>query len=89
MCKLSKLFLYSIFHGNLNYSSIPEESFHEIIDSCYWPILAAIKNFNFKTGIEFSANTLNKINENRPWPRGRGRDLALFIYLIHLIYSFH
>ena len=58
---MSKLLLYSIFHGNLNYSSIPKESFHEIIDSCYWPILDAIKNFKFKTGIEFSVNTLNKI----------------------------
>ena len=63
---MSKLFLYSIFHGNLNYSSIPEESFHEIIDSCYWPVLAAIKNFNFKSGIEFSINTLNKISEIDP-----------------------
>ena len=63
---MSKLFLYSIFHGNLNYSSIPEESFHEIIDSCYWPVLAAIKNFNFKSGIEFSINTLKKISEIDP-----------------------
>jgi hypothetical protein len=63
---LPKLLLYSIFHGNLNYSSIPEESFHEIIDSCYWPVLTAIKNFNFKSGIEFPVNTLNRINEIDP-----------------------
>ena len=42
---MSKLYLYSIFHGNLNYSSIPYESFHEIIDKCYWPILDVIKEF--------------------------------------------
>ena len=63
---MSKLLLYSIFHGNLNYSSIPKESFHEIIDSCYWPILDAVKNFNFKTGIEFPVNTLKKIREIDP-----------------------
>jgi len=63
---LSKLSLYSIFHGNLNYSSIPQESFHEIIDTCYWPILDAIKNLNFKTGIEFPVNTLNKIQKIDP-----------------------
>jgi hypothetical protein len=63
---LSKLLLYSIFHGNLNYSSIPKESFHEIIDSCYWPILDAVKNFNFKTGIEFPMNTLKKIHKIDP-----------------------
>ncbi len=66
MNKLSKLLLYSVFHGNLNYSSIPEESFHEIIDSCYWPILDAIKDFNFKPGIEFPVNTLNKIQKIDP-----------------------
>jgi len=63
---LSKLSLYSIFHGNLNYSSIPQESFHEIIDSCYWPILDAAKNCNFKTGIEFPVNTLKKIQKIDP-----------------------
>ena len=63
---MSKLSLYSIFHGNLNYSSIPKESFHEIIDSCYWPILDAVKNFNFKTGVEFPVNTLKKIHEIDP-----------------------
>ena len=63
---MSKLLLYSVFHGNLNYSSIPQESFHEIIDSCYWPILDAIKDFNFKTGIEFPVNTLNKIQKIDP-----------------------
>ena len=63
---MSKLLLYSIFHGNLNYSSIPKESFHEIIDSCYWPILDAVKNFNFKTGIEFPMNTLKKIHKIDP-----------------------
>ena len=41
--EMSKLNLYSIFHGNLNYSSIPRESYHDIIDLCYWPILNAIK----------------------------------------------
>ena len=66
MTKLSKVSLYSIFHGNLNYSSIPKESFHEIIDSCYWPILDAIKNFDFKPGIEFSTNTLKEIHKIDP-----------------------
>ena len=63
---MSKISLYSIFHGNLNYSSIPKESFHEIIDSCYWPILDAIKNFDFKPGIEFSTNTLKEIHKIDP-----------------------
>ena len=58
---MSKLYLYSIFHGNLNYSSIPPESYDEIIDSCYWPILDILKDYKFKTGIEFPVATLEKI----------------------------
>ena len=30
---MSKLYLYSIFHGNLNYSSIPSEMYGKIIDT--------------------------------------------------------
>jgi len=55
--------MYSVFHGNLNYSSIPTELYHEIIDNCYWPILDTIKNFNFKTAIEFPVSTLEKIHD--------------------------
>ena len=63
---MSVLSLYSIFHGNLNYSSIPEDIFHEIIDSCYWPILELIRDHDFKTGIEFPINTLEKIHDIDP-----------------------
>jgi len=60
---MSKLSLYSIFHGNLNYSSISPKIYDKIIDSCYWPILDLIKEFNFKTGIEFPLNTILKIEK--------------------------
>ena len=63
---LSRLFLYSIFHGNLNYSSIPPEAYDEIIDSCYWPILDITKDYKFKTGIEFPIATLEKIQSVDP-----------------------
>ena len=39
---MEKLSLYTVFHGNLNYSSIPREAYHDIIDLCYWPILNAM-----------------------------------------------
>ena len=63
---MGKLYLYSIFHGNLNYSSIPPESYDEIIDSCYWPVLDIVKDYQFKTGIEFSLATLEKIQTVDP-----------------------
>jgi hypothetical protein len=63
---MSKLFLYSIFHGNLNYSSISPKIYDKIIDSCYWPILDLVKEFDYKTGIEFPLNTLLKIEKIDP-----------------------
>jgi len=63
---LATLFLYSIFHGNLNYSSISPKIYDKIIDTCYWPVLDLIKEHNFCTGIEFPINTILKINEIDP-----------------------
>ena len=63
---MSKLFLYSVFHGNLNYSSISPKIYDKIIDSCYWPILDLIKQFKFKSGIEFPLNTVLQIERIDP-----------------------
>ena len=62
----SKTFLYSIFHGNLNYSSISPKSYDKIIDTCYWPVLDLIKQFKFKSGIEFPLNTILEIEKIDP-----------------------
>ena len=60
---MSKLYLYSIFHGNLNYSSIDKEMYEHIIDTCYWPLIDTANDYNFKTGIEFPSNSIQKISE--------------------------
>tara|TARA_Y100000590_G_scaffold43848_1_gene46721 strand:+ start:45089 stop:47377 length:2289 start_codon:yes stop_codon:yes gene_type:complete len=60
---LPKLSLYSIFHGNLNYSSIDKELYEHVIDTCYWPLIDLVKEFDFKPGLEFPLNTLQKIND--------------------------
>ena len=59
---MPKLALYSIFHGNLNYSSIDKEMYEYIIDTCYWPLIDIAKDYKFKTGIEFPTNTIQIIN---------------------------
>lgn len=64
--KISKLSLYSIFHGNLNYSSISPKIYDKIIDSCYWPILDIVKEYKFKSGIEFPLNTILQIKKIDP-----------------------
>jgi hypothetical protein len=63
---MSKLLLYSIFHGNLNYSSISPKIYDKIIDSCYWPILDLVKEYRFKSGIEFPLNTILEIEKIDP-----------------------
>jgi hypothetical protein len=60
------MYLYSIFHGNLNYSSISPKIYDKIIDSCYWPILDLVKEYKFCTGIEFPINTISKIQKIDP-----------------------
>jgi hypothetical protein len=50
----------------LNYSSLPPENYVEIIDTCYWPILDIIDDYNFKTGIEFPVNTIKEIQKIDP-----------------------
>jgi len=62
----SKLFLYSIFHLNLAYSSIEEEQRPEVIEKCYWPLLNLARKYNLPFGIEAPAYTLESIKEIDP-----------------------
>ena len=64
--EISKLHLYSIFHGNLNYSSISPKIYDKIIDTCYWPVLDLVKEYKFKSGIEFPLNTILQIKKIDP-----------------------
>lgn len=58
--KDTRLFLYTILHGNLNFSSIPVSQYSKVIDQCYWPILEIIE-MGFPVTIEFPAETLETI----------------------------
>ena len=57
---------YTIFHGNLAFSAIEEESLPGVIDKCYFPLLDLIEQTGIPTGIELSAFTLEKIQQYRP-----------------------
>ena len=63
---MTKLSMYSIFHGNLNYSSISPKIYDKIIDTCYWPVLDIVKEYKFKSGIEFPLNTILQIEKIDP-----------------------
>ncbi len=52
------LWLYTVFHLNLAYSSIEEEERPEVIARCYWPLLRLARKHPLALGIEAPATTL-------------------------------
>jgi hypothetical protein len=64
---MSKLYLYTVFHGNLAFSSIPEEHYGKVIDRCFWPIVDLLGRYpEIKLGFEFPSYTLDIINKEDP-----------------------
>ena len=59
---MTKLYLYTAFHANLKFSSIPEEQYSLVLDRCYWPALDLLKDYDVGLGLEFPASTLEIIN---------------------------
>lgn len=59
---MPKLNLMTCFHGNLDYSSIPESKHREVLNKCYWPIISLVEDYGIKLGIEFPAKTLEIID---------------------------
>ena len=57
--------IFAIFHLNLMFSSIPEESRAEVINRCYWPLINLAES-GFPLGIEASGITLDLIRELDP-----------------------
>ena len=43
---MKKLKLYTAFHLNLAFSSIPQEQYALAIDRCYWPMIDILEKFN-------------------------------------------
>ncbi len=58
--------LFTAFHANLAYSSIPESHYGWILDTCYWPLLDLCKSLRIAMGVEFSGHTLRKLSEIDP-----------------------
>ncbi len=59
---MAKLYLYSFFHANLQFSSIPEFQYPALIEKCYWPVLKMMDKYDIALGLEFPAYTLEKIH---------------------------
>lgn len=63
---MGKLYFYTIFHANLSFSSIPPDQYSVILDKCYWPVVDLVSK-GYKLGLEFSATTLDILNEIDPY----------------------
>ena len=59
---MKKLYLYTSFHSNLKFSSIPEDQYSSVLDKCYWPVLDLLGDYNVNLGFEFPASTLEIID---------------------------
>ena len=61
---MNQLNLYAIFHGNLQFSSIPKKAYKKVIANCYWPLIEILEKYEkLKFGIEFSGQTLLEIEK--------------------------
>ena len=58
--------IFSFFHLNLAFSSVPVISRSEIIEKCYWPLLKLIRDKNIPLGVEMPGWTLEEINRLDP-----------------------
>lgn len=54
---------YLIFHLNLAFSSLEEESRNSVIQDCYHPLLSLVEETKIPIGIELTGWTLNQINQ--------------------------
>ena len=63
---MGKLYLYAVFHANLDFSYIPRDLYRQVLQRCYWPILRLVEERQLPLGLEFSARTLKLIHELDP-----------------------
>ena len=59
---MSKLYLYTVFHANLNYSYIPKDLYPQVLRDCYWPLLRTVEQTQIPLGLEMSGHTLQVVD---------------------------
>jgi Glycosyl hydrolase family 57 len=69
------LLLVCLFHLNLAFSSLEEESRAEVVRRCYWPALELVERTGFPIAIEATGWTVRRIAELDPAWLARAREL--------------
>ncbi|MBY0401780.1 hypothetical protein K2X89_15920, partial [Myxococcota bacterium] len=73
---MSPLRLFTAFHGNLDFSALPDADRPLVIARCYWPILRLPEELGIPIGFELTARTLRTlVAEDPEWVK-RFRGLA-------------
>lgn len=73
---MKPLRLYTAFHGNLDFSAMPDADRPTVIARCYWPLLSLPEELGIRIGFEMSARTLLALQEEDPEWVKRFRGLA-------------
>jgi hypothetical protein len=60
------LSLFTVFHANLAFSSIPPGDAGLVLDRCLWPLLDATRLPGVRLGLEMPGDTLERIAEEDP-----------------------
>lgn len=73
---MKPLRIYTAFHGNLDFSALPESDRATVIARCYWPLLSLPEERGIRLGFEMSARTLQILDSEDPEWVKRFRGLA-------------
>lgn len=63
---MSPLSLFTAFHGNLDFSALPDADRPLVIARCYWPLLRIPEELGIPIGFELSARTLRMLAAEDP-----------------------
>lgn len=64
---MTRLYLFTVFHANFDFSSIPPRHYSSIIDRCFWPVLECLERYpELRLGVELPADSLAKAQEEDP-----------------------
>ena len=58
--------LFTAFHANLDFSSVPEVDLPRVLDRCYWPLLHLAEEESIPLGVEMPARTLERLEREDP-----------------------
>ena len=68
--------LFTVFHGNLDFSALPDRDLPIVIERCYWPLLALASDARIPLGFEMPARTLERLAHEDPEWLKTFRELA-------------